>query len=50
MLRHDCHSIVAGTGHADAMIETLKGYIEKGQDTFSSILALLIFRKYALSC
>ena len=30
MLGHDCHSIVAGTGHADAMIETLKGYIEKG--------------------
>lgn len=50
MLGHDCHSIVAGTGHADAMIETLKGYIEKGYDTFSSILALLVFRKYALSC
>ena len=32
MLGHDCHSIVAGTGHADAMIETLKGYIEKGYD------------------
>ncbi|WP_395150610.1 hypothetical protein [uncultured Allofournierella sp.] len=30
MLGRDCHSIVAGTGHADAMIETLKGYIEKG--------------------
>lgn len=32
MLGQDCHSIVAGTGHADAMIETLKGYIEKGYD------------------
>ncbi|MGN1443831.1 MAG: hypothetical protein ACI4XE_08275 [Acutalibacteraceae bacterium] len=28
MLGHDCHSIVAGTGHADAIIAQLRGYIE----------------------
>lgn len=32
MLGHDCHSIVAGKGHADAIIAELKGYIEKGYD------------------
>ena len=32
MLGHDCHSIVAGAGHADAMIAELYGYIEKGYD------------------
>ena len=32
MLGHDCHSIVAGSGHADAMIAELGGYIEKGYD------------------
>lgn len=32
MLGHDCHSIVAGAGHADAMIAGLRGYIEKGYD------------------
>lgn len=32
MLGHDCHSIVAGEGHADAMIAELCGYIEKGYD------------------
>lgn len=32
MLGHDCHSIVAGDGHADAMIAELRGYIEKGYD------------------
>ncbi len=32
MLGHDCHSIVAGEGHADAMIAQLKGYIAKGYD------------------
>ena len=32
MLGHDCHSIVAGKGHADAIISELKGYIEKGYD------------------
>lgn len=30
MLGHDCHSIVAGTEHADAIIAQLKEYIEKG--------------------
>ncbi|MGM9596937.1 MAG: hypothetical protein ACI3XO_03900 [Eubacteriales bacterium] len=30
MLGHDCHSIVAGAGHADAIIATLRGYIQKG--------------------
>ena len=30
MLGHDCHSIVAGSDHADAIIEQLKGYIKKG--------------------
>lgn len=29
MLGHDCHSIVAGENHANAMIEQLKGYIDK---------------------
>lgn len=32
MLGHDCHSIVAGTGHADAIIAQLKEYIAKGYD------------------
>lgn len=30
MLGHDCHSIVAGAGHADAMIAELENYISKG--------------------
>lgn len=30
MLGHDCHSIVAGADHADAIIAQLNGYIEKG--------------------
>lgn len=30
MLGHDCHSIVAGEAHADAIIAELKSYIEKG--------------------
>ncbi len=30
MLGHDCHSIVAGSKHADALIEQLSEYIEKG--------------------
>lgn len=30
MLGHDCHSIVAGNGHADAIIAELDGYIQKG--------------------
>lgn len=32
MLGHDCHSIVAGAGHADAMIAQLRGYIQRGFD------------------
>lgn len=32
MLGHDCHSIVAGTGHADAIIAQMKDYIAKGYD------------------
>ncbi len=32
MLGHDCHSIVAGAGHADAMIAELGSYIDKGYD------------------
>lgn len=30
MLGHNCHSIVAGAGHADAMIAELQSYIDKG--------------------
>ncbi len=30
MLGHDCHSIVAGAAHADAMIAQLNGYLAKG--------------------
>lgn len=30
MLGHDCHSIVAGEGHADIIIAQLKNYKEKG--------------------
>ena len=32
MLGHDCHSIVAGPSHADAMIAQLRGYIQAGYD------------------
>ena len=32
MLGHDCHSIVAGAAHADAMIAELKKYIQKEYD------------------
>ncbi len=32
MLGHDCHSIVVGAGHADAMIAELQSYIGKGYD------------------
>lgn len=32
MLGHDCHSIVAGAGHADGIIAELNSYIEKGYD------------------
>ncbi len=30
MLGHDCHSIVGGAGHADAIINQLNEYIDKG--------------------
>jgi len=36
MLGHDCHSIVAGAGHADAIIANLKGYLDKGMEIFLS--------------
>lgn len=32
MLGHDCHSIIAGAAHADAMIAELNDYIQKGYD------------------
>ena len=32
MLGHDCHSIVAGTDHAEGIIAELNGYIEKDYD------------------
>lgn len=32
MLGHDCHSIIAGAAHADAVIAQLNGYIGKGYD------------------
>ena len=32
MLGHDCHSIVAGAGHADAIVAQLNEYIAKGYD------------------
>ncbi len=36
MLGHDCHSIVAGAGHADAIIANLKDYLDKGVEIFLS--------------
>lgn len=36
MLGHDCHSIVAGEGHADAIIAGLNGYKEKGYNLILS--------------
>lgn len=36
MLGHDCHSIVAGEGHANTMIEQLKAYKEKGYNLILS--------------
>lgn len=36
MLGHDCHSIVAGENHANLIIGTLKGYIEKGYNLILS--------------
>ncbi len=32
MLGHDCHSIVAGAGHADAIVAQLEGYLAGGFD------------------
>lgn len=32
MLGHDCHSIIAGAAHADAVISQLNGYIDRGFD------------------
>ena len=32
MMGHDCHSIVTGAKHADAMIAELENYIKKGYD------------------
>lgn len=32
MLGHDCHSIVAGPAHADAIVTELNGYLSKGCD------------------
>ena len=36
MLGHDCHSIVAGEGHADVIISQLTGYKEKGYNLILS--------------
>ena len=36
MLGHDCHSIIAGEQHANAIIEQLKGYKEKGYNLILS--------------
>lgn len=36
MLGHDCHSIVAGPAHADAIIASLKGYLDRGFQLFLS--------------
>lgn len=36
MLGHDCHSIVAGAGHADTIIANLKGYLDRGFEIFLS--------------
>lgn len=32
MLGHDCHSIVAGSAHADVIISTLESYLKRGFD------------------
>ncbi len=36
MIGHDCHSIVAGAGHADAIIANLRGYLDRGIEVFLS--------------
>ena len=35
-LSPNCHSIVAGAGHADAIITNLKGYLDRGFEIFLS--------------
>ncbi len=32
MLGHDCHSIIAGAGHADGILAQLDGYVQAGYD------------------
>ena len=36
MLGHDCHSIVAGPQHADAIIANLQSYLDRGFELFLS--------------
>lgn len=36
MIGHDCHSIVAGPAHADAIIANLRGYLDRGIEVFLS--------------
>ena len=36
MLGHDCHSIIAGAGHADVVIANLRGYLDAGFEIFLS--------------
>lgn len=36
MLGHDCHSIVAGPAHADAIVSRLRKYLDDGYDMFLS--------------
>lgn len=64
MLGHDCHSIVAGAGHADGIIAQLNGYIAKGysliltshytpedlKDAEAKIAYLENLKKIALDC
>ena len=64
MLGHDCHSIVAGAGHADGIITQLNGYIAKGysliltshytpedlKDAEAKIAYLENLKKIALDC
>ena len=36
MIGHDCHSIITGAGHADAIIENLRGDLDRGIEIFLS--------------
>lgn len=36
MLGHDCHSIVAGPAHADAVVSKLRKYLDEGYELFLS--------------